>query len=208
MGQPGAFLPSRFYISVPAAWRTPGGTRLQLPAPGQGSARERGAKFSPRQVWRWTRGDAGLPIGIQGHQWIQQCSQSKYQDIRDTEGDQGMAPVMRDLADFKEHLTSDSTFLVFMSQGVGAGLCGTKRTSKITNILALNTIYEKFNNKHCQADPKWSLSIQSCCGNHTYNSNLQELFQQVQYSFGKFPWQLPSQEQTTMFKKLYLFPGH
>ncbi|XP_050765138.1 caspase-1-like, partial [Gymnogyps californianus] len=198
---------------------------------------------------------------------------------------QGMATVMKDFADRKEHCTSDSTFLVFMSHGVRAGLCGTKSRDENTDILSLDTIYEKFNNKHCQAllgKPKVVI-IQSCRGgnigsvvvrysadsavharrclahtipagveddaicevhlesdfatlhsstpdtvswrssvtgslfiqhlieqfrNHACNSNLQEIFRKVQYSFGKFPRQLPSQERTTMLRKFYLFPGH
>ncbi|KFQ72160.1 Caspase-1, partial [Phaethon lepturus] len=282
------------------------------------------------------------PVSIQGQQWIQQCSLSEYQCIRDTEGDQiypihlpretrtrrallicniefehlsrrdgaevdvegmtklleglgyvvdihrnltsqVMATVMKDFADRKEHWTSDSTFLVFMSHGVRAGLCGTQSRGETTDILSLDTIYEKFNNKHCQAllgKPKVVI-IQSCRGgnvgsvmvsdspspamptpssahvipagleddaifevhlesdfatlhsstpdtvswrssatgslfiqhlieqfrNHACNSNLQEIFRKVQYSFGKFPWQLPSQERTTMLRKFYLFPG-
>uniref|UniRef100_A0A8B9FBJ1 Caspase-1-like protein n=1 Tax=Amazona collaria TaxID=241587 RepID=A0A8B9FBJ1_9PSIT len=195
-----------------------------------------------------------------------------------------MAAVMTDFADHKEHRTSDSTFLVFMSHGVRAGLCGTKSRDEATDILSLNTIYEKFNNQHCQAllgKPKVVI-IQSCRGgkvgsvlvsdaadlslpapgsahtthaaleddaicevhlesdfatlhsstpdtvswrrpatgsifiqhlieqfrNHAYNSDLEELFRKVQYSFGKFPRQLPSKERTTMPRKFYLFPGH
>ncbi|XP_074888500.1 caspase-1-like isoform X1 [Buteo buteo] len=196
---------------------------------------------------------------------------------------QGMATVMKDFADHKDHWTSDSTFLVFMSHGVRAGLCGTKSTGETTDILSLDTIYEKFNNKHCRGllgKPKLVI-IQSCRGdkvgfvvvsdsadpampasssahtipagleddaicevhlesdfatlhsstpdtvswrspktgsifiqrlieqfrNHACNSDLQELFRKVQYSFGKFPKQLPSQERTTMLRKFYLFPG-
>ncbi|NWX14313.1 CASP1 protein, partial [Aegotheles bennettii] len=79
---------------------------------------------------------------------------------------QEMVTVMKDFADCKEHRTSDSTFLVFMSHGVRAGLCGTKSRDGITDILSLDTIYEKFNNKHCQAlrgKPKVVI-IQSCRG--------------------------------------------
>ncbi|NXL51868.1 CASP1 protein, partial [Podilymbus podiceps] len=205
-------------------------------------------------------------------------------DIHRNLTSQGMATVMKDFAARKEHRTSDSTFLVFMSHGVRAGLCGTKSSSETTDILSLDTIYEKFNNKHCQAllgKPK-VIVIQSCRGshvgsvmvsdsthpalpptstahtipagleddaicevhlesdfatlhsstpdtvswrspvtgslfiqhlieqfrNHTCNSDLHEIFQKVQYSFGKFPQQLPSQERTTMLRKFYLFPGH
>uniref|UniRef100_A0A663MN76 Caspase 1 n=1 Tax=Athene cunicularia TaxID=194338 RepID=A0A663MN76_ATHCN len=197
---------------------------------------------------------------------------------------QEMATVMKDFASHKDHWTSDSTFLVFMSHGVRAGLCGTKSRDKTTDILSLDTIYNKFNNKHCQAllgKPKVVI-IQSCSGgnigsvlvrdsaepalpapssahmipeglendaicevhlesdfatlhsstpdtvswrspvtgcifiqrlieqfqNHAYNSNLQEIFRKVQYSFGNFPQQLPAQERTTMLRKFYLFPGH
>ncbi|NXQ80815.1 CASP1 protein, partial [Nyctibius grandis] len=196
---------------------------------------------------------------------------------------QEMAMVMKDFAGHKGHCTSDSTFLVFMSHGVRAGLCGTKSRDETTDILSLNTIYETFNNKHCQAllgKPKVVI-IQSCRGgkagsvlvsdsadpavptpssaptipagleddaicevhlesdfatlhsstpdtvswrssvtgsvfiqrlieqfrNHACSSDLQELFRKVQYSFGKFPRQLPSQERTTMLRKFYLFPG-
>ncbi|NWU72985.1 CASP1 protein, partial [Pterocles burchelli] len=77
-----------------------------------------------------------------------------------------MAAVMKDFAGRKEHCTSDSTFLVFMSHGVRAGLCGTKSRDETTDILSLDTIYEKFNNKHCRAllgKPKVVI-IQSCRG--------------------------------------------
>ncbi|XP_014808566.1 PREDICTED: caspase-1-like [Calidris pugnax] len=282
-------------------------------------------------------------VGIQGQQqWIQQCSLSEYQRIRDKEGDQiypihlpremrtrraliicniefehlswrkgaeadvagmtelleglgyvvdihcnltsqGMALVMKDFADRKEHCTSDSTFLVFMSHGVRAGLCGTESRNETTDILSLDTIYETFNNKNCRAllgKPKVVI-IQSCRGrkvgsvwmsdssdpavptpteadspagleddamfqvhlesdfatlhsstpdtaswrdekkgsvfiqrlieqfrNHACNSDLQEIFRKIQYSFGRFPRQLPSQERSTMLRKFYLFPGH
>ncbi|XP_040468397.1 caspase-1-like [Falco naumanni] len=290
-----------------------------------------------------TENPPGHPVGIQGQQWIRQCSVSEYQRIRDTEGDQiypihlpretrtrrallicniefehlsrrngaevdvkgmttlleglgymvdvhcnltsqEMATVMNDFANRKDHYTSDSTFLVFMSHGVRAGLCGTKSRGETTDILSLDTIYEKFNNKCCQAllgKPKVVI-IQSCRGgkigsvmvsnstdlamatpssshtipaglendaifevhlesdfatlhsstpdtvswrssvtgslfiqrlieqfqNHACDSNLQEIFRKVQYAFGKFPQQLPSQERTTMLRKFYLFPGH
>ncbi|NWS77500.1 CASP1 protein, partial [Crotophaga sulcirostris] len=193
---------------------------------------------------------------------------------------QGMAAVMKDFANCKEHLTSDSTFLVFMSHGVRAGLCGTQSKDGTTDILSLDTIYEEFNNKHCRVllgKPKVVI-IQSCRGgragsvmvgdsagpavpaptipagleddaicevhlesdfatlhsstpdtvswrspvtgslfiqhlieqfrNHAWNSDLQELFRKVQYSFGNFPRQLPAQERSTMLRKFYLFPGH
>ncbi|NXY50867.1 CASP1 protein, partial [Ceuthmochares aereus] len=201
-------------------------------------------------------------------------------DIHRNLTSQEMAAVMKDFANRKEHLTSDSTFLVFMSHGVRAGLCGTKSRGGTTDILSLDTIYKEFNNKHCQAllgKPKVVI-IQACRGgragsvmvsdsadpampapssspagleddavcevhlesdfatlhsstpdtvswrnpvtgslfiqclieqfrNHAWNSDIQELFRKVQYSFGKFPRQLPAQERVTMLRKFYLFPG-
>ncbi|NXO57926.1 CASP1 protein, partial [Aramus guarauna] len=204
-------------------------------------------------------------------------------DIHRNLTSEGMAAVMKEFADHKDHRTSDSTFLVFMSHGVRAGLCGTKSKDETTDILPLDTIYERFNNKYCQAllgKPKVVI-VQSCRGgnigsvmvsdsadpsmptpssahtvpagleddaicevhlesdfatlhsstpdtvswrssvtgslfiqrlieqfqNHACDSNLQEIFRKVQYSFGKFPRQLPSQERTTMLRKFYLFPG-
>ncbi|NXA20378.1 CASPD protein, partial [Ibidorhyncha struthersii] len=197
---------------------------------------------------------------------------------------EGMATVMKEFAQCKDHCTSDSTFLVFMSHGVKAGLCGTKSSDETTDILSLDTIYETFNNKCCHVllgKPKVVI-IQSCRGrnigsvfvsdsagramcplssahkisagleddaifevhlesdfttlhsstpdtvswrssetgslfiqrlieqfrNHACNSHLQEIFRKIQYSFEKFPRQLPSQERTTMLRKFYLFPGH
>ncbi|GAB0197966.1 caspase-1-like [Grus americana] len=289
-----------------------------------------------------TEAPAGPPTGIQGQQWIQQCSLSEYQRIRDTEGNQvypihlpretrtrrallicniefehlrrrdgaemdvegmrklleglgyavdvhcnltseRMVAVMNDFAHHKDHRTSDSTFLVFMSHGVRAGLCGTKSKDETTDILSLDIIYDRFNNKCCQAllgKPKVVI-VQSCRGGnvgsvmvsdsadpamptpssahtipaglendaicevhlesdfatlhsstpdtvswrhpvtgsifiqclieqfrkHACNSDLQEIFRKVQYSFGKFPRQLPAQERITMLRKFYLFPG-
>ncbi|NXW82648.1 CASP1 protein, partial [Alopecoenas beccarii] len=79
---------------------------------------------------------------------------------------QGMATVMKDFADREEHWTSDSTFLVFMSHGLRAGLCGTESRGGTTDILSLDTIYEKFNNQNCRAlmgKPKVVI-IQACRG--------------------------------------------
>ncbi|NXK46791.1 CASP1 protein, partial [Chauna torquata] len=205
-------------------------------------------------------------------------------DFHENLTSQEMATVMKKFAGHKDHLTSDSTFLVFMSHGCRTGLCGIKSRNETTDILSLNTIYENFNSKRCRAlmgKPKVVI-IQSCRGdnvgsvlvcdstipemptlssdsmiaagleddkirevhlesdfatlysstpdtvswrspttgslfiqslvkqfrNHAFNSDLQEMFRKVQYSFENFPQQLPTQERTTMLKKFYLFPGH
>lgn len=77
--------------------------------------------------------------------------------------------VMKEFAQCKDHCNSDSTFLVFMSHGVRAGLCGTKSRGETTDILSLDTIYETFNNKSCRAllgKPKVVI-IQSCRGSES-----------------------------------------
>uniref|UniRef100_A0A8B9ZJN9 Caspase-1 n=1 Tax=Anas platyrhynchos TaxID=8839 RepID=A0A8B9ZJN9_ANAPL len=87
-------------------------------------------------------------------------------DLHENLTSQEMAVVMKDFAGHKDHLTSDSTFLVFMSHGRRTGLCGTKSRDETTDILSLGTIYENFNNKHCKAligKPKVVI-IQSCRG--------------------------------------------
>ncbi|NWY05754.1 CAS1B protein, partial [Nothoprocta ornata] len=79
---------------------------------------------------------------------------------------QEMASALKKFAHCKEHQTSDSTFLVLMSHGVRAGVCGTQSRDGNTDILSLDTIYETFNNKHCWVllgKPK-VLIIQACRG--------------------------------------------
>ncbi|XP_026514306.1 caspase-1-like [Terrapene carolina triunguis] len=82
---------------------------------------------------------------------------------------QAMVETLKQFAARNEHRTSDSTFLVLMSHGVRAGLCGTKSQSESTDILPIDTIYSTFNNKNCQAllgKPK-VIIIQACRGeNH------------------------------------------
>uniref|UniRef100_A0A8D0G3W5 Caspase-1 n=1 Tax=Sphenodon punctatus TaxID=8508 RepID=A0A8D0G3W5_SPHPU len=79
---------------------------------------------------------------------------------------QGMADSLKQFAARKEHKESDSTFLVLMSHGVKAGLCGTKSQDECTDILSLDTVYQTFNNMNCEAlmgKPK-VIIIQACRG--------------------------------------------
>lgn len=107
---------------------------------------------------------------------------------------------MKDFADRKEHWTSDSTFLVFMSHGVRAGLCGTKSRDKTTDILSLGTIYKEFDNKHCQAllgKPKVVI-IQSCRGGESLLQGACEASKLARLSQGswalsmRWGWDTPS----------------
>ncbi|XP_067393829.1 caspase-1-like isoform X2 [Emydura macquarii macquarii] len=79
---------------------------------------------------------------------------------------QAMEDSLKQFAARKEHEASDSTFLVLMSHGVKAGLCGTKAKDESVDILPLDTIYSTFNNKNCKAlmrKPK-VIIIQACRG--------------------------------------------
>lgn len=77
-----------------------------------------------------------------------------------------MVETLKQFAARNEHRTSDSTFLVLMSHGVRAGLCGTNCQDESTDILPIDTIYSTFNNRNCQAlleKPK-VIIIQACRG--------------------------------------------
>ncbi|XP_038232003.1 caspase-1-like isoform X3 [Dermochelys coriacea] len=82
---------------------------------------------------------------------------------------QAMVETLKQFAARNEHWTSDSTFLVLMSHGIRAGLCGTNYQDESTDILPIDTIYSTFNNRNCQAlleKPK-VIIIQACRGeNH------------------------------------------
>lgn len=77
-----------------------------------------------------------------------------------------MAETLKQFAARDEHQTSDSTFLVLMSHGVKAGLCGTDSKDESTDLLLNDSIFSAFNNKNCKAlmrKPK-VIIIQACRG--------------------------------------------
>ncbi|KYO40132.1 caspase-1 [Alligator mississippiensis] len=79
---------------------------------------------------------------------------------------QDMAETLKQFAARDEHQTSDSTFLVLMSHGVKAGLCGTDSKDESTDLLLNDSIFSAFNNKNCKAlmrKPK-VIIIQACRG--------------------------------------------
>ncbi|XP_015736337.1 caspase-1-like isoform X2 [Coturnix japonica] len=174
-----------------------------------------------------TAGSSSPAVSSQDLQWMQQCTQSEYQRIKEAEGDQiydiyqprekrtrrallicntkfehlsqragaevdvkemtkllealgyyvechddktaqEMDTVMKEFAAHKDHCTSDSTFLVFMSHGISTGICGTK-SDGTTDVLPFSAIHENFNNKHCRAlmgKPKVVI-VQCCRGDNT-----------------------------------------
>uniref|UniRef100_A0A8C2RM32 Caspase-1 n=1 Tax=Capra hircus TaxID=9925 RepID=A0A8C2RM32_CAPHI len=65
-----------------------------------------------------------------------------------------------------EHRTSDSTFLVLMSHGIRAGICGKKYSEEVQDILKIDDIFQILNTLNCPAlgnKPK-VIIIQACRG--------------------------------------------
>ncbi|XP_044522209.1 caspase-13-like isoform X2 [Gracilinanus agilis] len=60
-----------------------------------------------------------------------------------------MESVLKQFAARPEHQSSDSTFLVFMSYGTTAGICGIKHKQLEPDVLANDTIFRIFNNSNC-----------------------------------------------------------
>ncbi|XP_077167389.1 caspase-1-like [Paroedura picta] len=79
-----------------------------------------------------------------------------------------MTDRLRDFAARKEHETSDSTFVVLMSHGLRAGLCGVKSQGENSDILSHDTIYSILNNKNCPVlrDKPKVIVIQACRGHN------------------------------------------
>ncbi|XP_060115426.1 caspase-1-like [Heteronotia binoei] len=77
-----------------------------------------------------------------------------------------MAERLREFAAREEHKNSDSTFVVLMSHGLRAGLCGVKSQGENSDILSHDTIFSILNNKNCpnlMNKPK-VIIIQACRG--------------------------------------------
>ncbi|CAK7318205.1 caspase-1 isoform X2 [Vulpes vulpes] len=78
----------------------------------------------------------------------------------------GMESVLREFAARPEHKSSDSTFLVLMSHGILNGICGTAHSVENPDVLAYDTIFQIFNNRHCLnlKDKPKVIIIQACRG--------------------------------------------
>ncbi|XP_066216845.1 caspase-1 [Saccopteryx leptura] len=77
-----------------------------------------------------------------------------------------MTREVKDFAALEKHKTSDSTFLVFMSHGIREGICGTKHSEEVPDILSINTIFQSLNTKNCPSlkDKPKVIIIQACRG--------------------------------------------
>lgn len=87
-------------------------------------------------------------------------------DVREKLNALDMATELKAFADRPEHCSSDSTFLVFMSHGTRAGICGKNYSEQCADILNLNTIFEKLNTRNCPnlKDKPKVIIIQACRG--------------------------------------------
>uniref|UniRef100_A0A8C3YEE0 Caspase-1 n=1 Tax=Catagonus wagneri TaxID=51154 RepID=A0A8C3YEE0_9CETA len=65
-----------------------------------------------------------------------------------------------------EHKSSDSTFLVLMSHGIQAGICGKKYSEKVPDVLEVNTVFQILNTWNCPSlkDKPKVIIIQACRG--------------------------------------------
>ncbi|XP_037363807.1 caspase-13-like [Talpa occidentalis] len=81
----------------------------------------------------------------------------------------GMALVLRRFAACREHITSDSTFLVFMSHGILDKICGTMHSDEKPDVLPYDTIFQIFNTHNCLylKDKPKVIIIQACRGGNS-----------------------------------------
>ena len=77
-----------------------------------------------------------------------------------------MEAVLEAFAARPEHKSSDSTFLVLMSHGILAGICGTTHRAENPDVLPYDTIFRMFNNCHCLSlkDKPKVIIVQACRG--------------------------------------------
>lgn len=79
---------------------------------------------------------------------------------------QDMTIELKAFAARKEHKTSDSTFLVFMSHGIRDGICGKNYSEEVSDVLEINTIFQNLNTRSCPnlKDKPKVIIIQACRG--------------------------------------------
>ncbi|XP_007944189.2 caspase-1 [Orycteropus afer afer] len=87
-------------------------------------------------------------------------------DVRENLTATDMTSVLMEFAARKEHENSDSAFLVFMSHGIRDGICGTKYSENMADILDVNTIFQLLNTRNCPKlkDKPKVIIIQACRG--------------------------------------------
>lgn len=87
-------------------------------------------------------------------------------DVRENLTASDMAIELKAFAARPEHKSSDSTFLVLMSHGIQAGICGKKYSEEVPDVLEVNTIFQILNTLNCPSlkDKPKVIIIQACRG--------------------------------------------
>ncbi|XP_032974713.1 caspase-1 isoform X2 [Rhinolophus ferrumequinum] len=77
-----------------------------------------------------------------------------------------MVEELKAFAARKEHKTSDSTFVVFMSHGIRDAICGKEYSGNGSGVLHINTIFQTLNTLNCPSlkDKPKVIIIQACRG--------------------------------------------
>lgn len=77
-----------------------------------------------------------------------------------------MVEELKAFAAHKEHKTSDSTFVVFMSHGIRDAICGKEYSGNGSGVLHINTIFQTLNTMNCPSlkDKPKVIIIQACRG--------------------------------------------
>ncbi|XP_011366415.1 caspase-1-like [Pteropus medius] len=87
-------------------------------------------------------------------------------DVKENLTASDMTIELKAFAARKEHKTSDSTFLVFMSHGIRDGICGKNYSEEVSDVLEINTIFQNLNTRSCPnlKDKPKVIIIQACRG--------------------------------------------
>uniref|UniRef100_A0A8D0Z708 Caspase-1 n=2 Tax=Sus scrofa TaxID=9823 RepID=A0A8D0Z708_PIG len=87
-------------------------------------------------------------------------------DVRENLTASDMAIELKAFAARPEHKSSDSTFLVLMSHGIQAGICGKKYSEEVPDVLEVNTVFQILNTLNCPSlkDKPKVIIIQACRG--------------------------------------------
>nr|KAF6464288.1 caspase 1 [Rousettus aegyptiacus] len=87
-------------------------------------------------------------------------------DVKENLTASDMTIELKAFAARKEHKTSDSTFLVFMSHGIRDGICGKNYSEEVADVLKINTIFQILNTGSCPnlKDKPKVIIIQACRG--------------------------------------------
>ncbi|KAM5227185.1 caspase-1-like isoform 2-T3 [Hipposideros larvatus] len=110
-------------------------------------------------------------------------------DVKENLTAQEMTKELEAFAARKEHKTSDSTFVVFMSHGIRDGICGKEYSGNVTEVLQINTIFQTLNTLKCPSlkDKPKVIIIQACRGGNQGMVWLQDSVKALEDSSAQAP---------------------